>query len=361
MYVEEHHPLCMERIAYATRQANESRLSREMKVLVGKALKRVPQIADLSVNRLKMMAFYWAAFSKGTPEQALSLAASYGAQLLQEGSDKLKKTFGEKGLKFREFSLVAALNCPGAGICKKFCYTEVGRSTDPRIWARRAGNWYASQRDDFVTRINAQIRWEQPKVVRIHVAGDFYDPAYIKKWMRIIESNPSVRFYAYTKSIAHMKKVERDRPKGLPTNFGVVYSWGATKPNWSKVEPLKGDRMSVIVAGPGPGGFGVVRDHARATMVPELMKSNKRYGLRSVKTGASLYNNSTKDDYSAAYGKEQIIVLHWHGGSNEEIEGVGREDNHEHSMPLTLQRWDGKKWTAPDSRVPSTIYTKRAQ
>ena len=38
-------------------------------------------------------------------------------------------------------------------------------------------------------------------IVRIHVAGDFFNENYFKAWIRVARLNPTVLFYAYTKSL----------------------------------------------------------------------------------------------------------------------------------------------------------------
>lgn len=38
------------------------------------------------------------------------------------------------------------------------------------------------------------------KILRVHVSGDFYSVAYIKKWYRIVRDSPDVTFFAYTRS-----------------------------------------------------------------------------------------------------------------------------------------------------------------
>jgi len=47
---------------------------------------------------------------------------------------------------------------------------------------------------DFALPVNAGI-------VRIHVAGDFFNENYFKAWMLVARLNPTVLFYAYTKSL----------------------------------------------------------------------------------------------------------------------------------------------------------------
>ena len=37
-------------------------------------------------------------------------------------------------------------------------------------------------------------------VFRLHVAGDFFDSAYVYAWMRLMINNPNIQFFAYTRS-----------------------------------------------------------------------------------------------------------------------------------------------------------------
>lgn len=53
---------------------------------------------------------------------------------------------------------------------------------------------------EFVERaINAQIVADNIKIVRIHASGDFINSDYVDMWKRIIERNPGVKFWTYTK------------------------------------------------------------------------------------------------------------------------------------------------------------------
>jgi hypothetical protein len=72
-------------------------------------------------------------------------------------------------------------------------------------------NLIATRRDDFVARVNKQIKTSSIKLVRIHASGDFYDAErtganprssdyYIKCWHKIAKANPGTTFYAYTRS-----------------------------------------------------------------------------------------------------------------------------------------------------------------
>ena len=50
--------------------------------------------------------------------------------------------------------------------------------------------------------INAQIRADNIKIIRIHASGDFFSREYAEMWKRIAANNPAVRFWTYTKNTA---------------------------------------------------------------------------------------------------------------------------------------------------------------
>ncbi len=62
-------------------------------------------------------------------------------------------------------------------------------------------------------------------VLRIHVGGDFKTQAYFDAWVEYARRNPSVLFYAYTKSIPFWVK----RLGELPSNFMLTASRGGYK------------------------------------------------------------------------------------------------------------------------------------
>jgi hypothetical protein len=82
----------------------------------------------------------------------------------------------------------------------------------------------ATREADFVERINnelAKVKKDKQIYIRIHDSGDFYSPTYFQKWLTIAKNNPSVRFYAYTKSHSFIRGIE------LPENFDLIFSLGS--------------------------------------------------------------------------------------------------------------------------------------
>ncbi len=99
------------------------------------------------------------------------------------------------------FSIPAISTCPGAsGRCRRLCYADRGRFIMSRLVASTTAAYEATLRDDFARRMTYAIAEEFARVVRIHVAGDFYDAAYARKWAAVVAASPGVEFYAYTRS-----------------------------------------------------------------------------------------------------------------------------------------------------------------
>lgn len=128
--------------------------------------------------------------------------------LLTLGNSKLKKAQALRGALVATFSLPAIVTCPFAGECKRFCYAKKGNYCFTHVKTKHEANRLASLADSFVDTVNLELISLRSKAkkkglklyIRIHDTGDFYDVAYIQKWKQIIEQNPDVEFYAYTKS-----------------------------------------------------------------------------------------------------------------------------------------------------------------
>lgn len=70
----------------------------------------------------------------------------------------------------------------------------------PSVQRSHANNLAASKRKGFVEDIIDEIQTKRMKVVRIHVAGDYYNAAYVEKWHEIVKACPNTIFFTYTRS-----------------------------------------------------------------------------------------------------------------------------------------------------------------
>jgi hypothetical protein len=131
------------------------------------------------------------------------------------------------------FNLPAVETCPGAGICKEYCFALSEQKRYPSAMAYRQRSLDLSKSEEFIPTILNELdtlrqlhnKRGTPFAVRIHASGDFYSPAYIQKWITIIEMRPDIEFYAYTKSISMWEKLKRAHC--VPPNLELIYSMGS--------------------------------------------------------------------------------------------------------------------------------------
>ena len=153
--------------------------------------------------------------------------------LLGNGNSKLQKTAKEFNVRIFNFSIPAGndkksgkITCPFAGSCLKLCYAKRGMYRFGNVERALTKRYEASKEENFVQTITeelAKVKNDKQIYIRIHDSGDFYSPSYFQKWLTIARLNPSVRFYAYTKSHSFIRGIE------LPENFDLIFSLGSTK------------------------------------------------------------------------------------------------------------------------------------
>ena len=119
--------------------------------------------------------------------------------MIAQGNKKLGKGI-------MSFSLPPIITCPGkTELCRKICYVKGSRGTGYLEKNRSILDYYidsylASLKEDFVDVIGEELREKKPKILRLHVSGDFYNVDYIRKWGRIIPAFPQITFSAFAKS-----------------------------------------------------------------------------------------------------------------------------------------------------------------
>lgn len=121
---------------------------------------------------------------------------------LEQGNSKL----GQKGEFYNSvyvWNLPSVSTCPGASEwCMKNCYNADTR-TDKFPIEKWQTNWWQviNKKNDLKNYIIKQLKESQePCAVRLHSSGDFFSVDYINFWFDIIEMNPKVSFWAYTRS-----------------------------------------------------------------------------------------------------------------------------------------------------------------
>ena len=91
-------------------------------------------------------------------------------------------------------------------------------------------------------------------IVRIHVAGDFFSADYMQAWYNVAMSNPTVLFYAYTKSLTYWNNVVNEMP--ILNNFVLTASYGG--------QPKGSDAATALRALKGKGSYSRKKNKALA-------------------------------------------------------------------------------------------------
>lgn len=114
--------------------------------------------------------------------------------LLVRGNQKL-------GPGIFSWSLPAGETCPGqTPACASHCYAKSGHYIHQNVKEVHHRNLDLTKDDKFVGWMGRELRRTMPRVVRIHVSGDFYSPEYTAKWGRIAKAYSETTFFAFTRS-----------------------------------------------------------------------------------------------------------------------------------------------------------------
>lgn len=142
------------------------------------------------------------------------------------------------------FDLQSGVSCPFAKLCRskvkliegkrkivdgphtKFrCFSASQEATFTNVFKLRAANFNFMRKFKSGGEMFRVLNNALPKnagVIRIHVAGDFFNQDYFDAWLAVACANRNVLFYAYTKSLPYWL-ARRDM---IPSNFILTASYG---------------------------------------------------------------------------------------------------------------------------------------
>lgn len=104
------------------------------------------------------------------------------------------------------------------------CFSASQEVIFPGVYDHRNGHFEALRGKSLgeMAQILTDMLPKDAGIVRIHVAGDFFNQAYFDAWTFVAFSNPKILFYAYTKSLPYWV----NRIAGIPDNFVLTASRG---------------------------------------------------------------------------------------------------------------------------------------
>ena len=104
-----------------------------------------------------------------------------------------------------------AYSCPGAtSICETICYAGKLEKIFPGVKTNLLHNWSLLKDADYDTMVSLLSEMiadfvadcnkkNAPKLFRIHWDGDFFNDTYTNAWKFVIENNPDIQFWVYTR------------------------------------------------------------------------------------------------------------------------------------------------------------------
>jgi hypothetical protein len=104
------------------------------------------------------------------------------------------------------------------------CFSASQEVQYTNVYNSRSGN-FENLRQKKSGEIGSLILDAMPEnlgICRIHVAGDFFSPAYFAAWVEVARHNPDRLFYAYTKSLPYWVNYR----SVMPENFVLTASRG---------------------------------------------------------------------------------------------------------------------------------------
>ena len=150
--------------------------------------------------------------------------------------------------KVYSFSLLSGFSCSKALDCQTYaikdkvtgkrkvldgknakfrCFSAIQEAQYPSVYNQRKHNFdtlleYKDDAYKMFTLIENSLPVDAD-YIRVHVGGDFFNENYMLGWYMVAKLYPSIKFYAYTKSIKWMSELEYLRPD----NFSMIASYGS--------------------------------------------------------------------------------------------------------------------------------------
>ena len=189
--------------------------------------------------------------------------------------------------KIYSLDLLSGWSCPGACDClakvhdldgkRKLkdgpktqfrCFSASQEVVYPPVYNARLYNFNILRGCCGVTKCRDMILQSIPTdlgILRYHVGGDFFKLAYLRAAIEVAEAHPDRLFYAYTKSLPHLSKIDMQDPSSgiIRPNFLITTSRGG------KYDYLIGNTRTatVVYDDHQAGGLPIDHDDSHAATV----------------------------------------------------------------------------------------------
>lgn len=162
-------------------------------------------------------------------------------------------TKGNSKLPFVSFSVLPLVSCPGAGDCKRWCYS-LKAWRYPAAFFRQLQNLillFSEQGRATITR--AFLSLAHAVTVRLYVDGDIHNLETLAFWFRLCSDRPDLSVYGYSKSWGVFLRWEGAFPSNYTLNLssGSVYN-AEVKAQVAKLPIVRGEFVAVQASVPAP-------------------------------------------------------------------------------------------------------------
>ena len=232
--------------------------------------------------------------------------------------------------KIYSLDLLSGYSCPSAKKCLSKAVVQDngkrkikdGKDTEFRCFSAsqevQYTNVYNSRKHNFdllrkknhaemVSLINGSLP-ENAGIVRIHVAGDFFSLPYMHAWYEVAMLNPSVLFYAYTKSLRFWVGGINELP--ILHNFVLTASYGGTHDHMINEFNLRSAKVVFSEAEAAELGLEIDHDDSHAAK-PTLRYDSfalRVHGTQPKGSAASVALKELKGQGSYSRRKKKMIA-----------------------------------------------------
>jgi hypothetical protein len=224
--------------------------------------------------------------------EALQIETGVKSVLTQNA--KMKRS-SQNGIHLYNFGIPAfrsqtgLATCPNAKHCVKGCYAKSGSylySGTVAAYENRLSLTRTKGFEQVITYHIDKLLKKHPTgliLIRVHDSGDFYSETYHRAWYLIAsqyETNPRVKFYAYTKMVQQSLGLSALAPK----NFRLIFSYGGSEDSHIDTEKHYHSRVFESLEALSQAGYiDGTHDDTCAAIGPDVKIGLVYHGMRSFK------------------------------------------------------------------------------
>lgn len=155
-------------------------------------------------------------------------------------------TKGNSKLPFVSFSVLPLVSCPGAGDCKKWCYSLKAWRYPAAFFRQLQNLILLFSKEGLEHIIQAWNEIEKGAQVRLYVDGDVHNLETLAFWFGLCYSRPDLSVYGYSKSWGVFLRWQGEFPTNYTLNLssGSVYN-AEVKAQVAKLPIVRGEFVAV--------------------------------------------------------------------------------------------------------------------